>query len=517
MPKRSYIKRKKKSNKRKRSFIKHSIKKKSRKDKQLYSKNRSYRKYKNIDKTIILNPPRKVENEFFNIVSDYVKQPIETSYVKDSMYYKYLNTKHTLEIKRLGALGKIINNVNVIEGPVDMVGLVPSKKLIAIYERLGINYSAPQILLFGDVHTGNQGCIESVNMECKNEDKCYSFYTSPNNKSFVKFLDELGEKYKIGLFLEMWISSLYRHKISLDFIKSRHNSGLTNTTTRLATCFSQRSSKWSERRTSKNINCEVNNIEVHMSDPRHTFDDPQDIMYQADLIIVMFIKLLRHTTPGTVKSKFKRFVSIYFPAMKEEDVLNVIYNILMKNNGYYVSFWNTLFFETYSRTRRQINKLPNELIDVMKKFPFQYAKSIDQSLFSHFSLLNIILNMLAGKEPEKVLVGYINSMKENEYEEMVNGFRVHDMLDVYYIARTLRPEFRLELSVGYFGRNHINNIVKFFTENGLYEVVFEYGMKGDIEGIQNKQNELIKRGEFDESRKIKDFFEGGVNKCIPLT
>ena len=96
MPKRSYIKRKKKSNKRKRSFIKHSIKKKSRKDKQLYSKNRSYRKYKNIDKTIILNPPRKVENEFFNIVSDYVKQPIETSYVKDSMYYKYLNISNWL-------------------------------------------------------------------------------------------------------------------------------------------------------------------------------------------------------------------------------------------------------------------------------------------------------------------------------------------------------------------------------------------------------------------------------------
>ena len=82
---------------------------------------------------------------------------------------------------------------------------------------------------------------------------------------------------------------------------------------------------------------------------------------------MMFIKMLRHTAPGNVILKFNRFVKIYFPAMKEKEVLNVIYNILMRKNGYYLSFWNTTFFETYSRTRRQINKLPNDLIDVMKK------------------------------------------------------------------------------------------------------------------------------------------------------
>ena len=89
------------------------------------------------------------------------------------------------------------------------------------------------------------------------------------------------------------------------------------------------------------------------------------------------------------------------------------------------------------------------------------------------------------------------------------------MLDLYFLGRTLRPNFKFDLSVGFFGAAHVIRMIEFLTNQGLYEKVFFFGTNSKyliseefFDLINTKPTEYL---------KIVKSLPKESDVCLPLT
>jgi hypothetical protein len=449
-----------------------------------------------------------------------------TSYIKSEKQYnipeKYFTIEYpllreSLLTKEIGLLGEIVKRVKVIEGPVTFSGLNPTNKLKEILS------TAPQMMLLGDYHASHKKCHSYINIECNLSEGCYTMYKSRQTNSFVQLLDSLAEKNKIGLFLEKNIMSDNENKrtfLGNDFADDQHyfnESSLGYTTAQLYNCF--------RKRTNEDSKCAVKNLEVHSSDPRKDYDEEDEQKYQADIIIDMFDKALKSIFI-TPLEYMKRVHQKYFSNVSFKEMMQTIKTIFTETLGYNKAFWNSELFDKYSRTKRQIKKLPVELQNILKEYKINkldflmYERQfyVDPNMSMDFdkSFMRILESLIEKKNPESSDLSFVLYENQKHYNNIFYNINLNqDILDLYFIARSFRPKFKFDLVVGYFGQFHIQRIIDFLIRQGLYEKIFYYGPNNkylvDEElqrflGINQKEQLLL--------LKVTKKYS---NQCIPLT
>jgi hypothetical protein len=512
-----------------------SIKRKSRKksDRRISKKRSQKRSFIRPMKHMIQTLPyveyENSSDELYKAISNKVtrkRNMLET--IDDEKYFtfEYPLLRESLLTKELGVLGEIIKRVKVIEGPISLAGLNPTKKLKKIVP------TAPQILLLGDYHIGSDKCrryLYPLNIQCSLSEDCYTLYESSKDNSFVQLLDKLGEYYKIGYFIESWENEVeershkdldenMRYMINLSVSAGGgHNSALVWSSRDLENCYYQRKNK-------RNENCLLKNIEVHMADPRKVYDKEfeKDYKYQADMIIDMFKKSLES---GNSLMIMKRIQQKYFPKVSYKTMIKNIKTILVENLGYDEVFWNSELFDEYSRTKRQLKNLPKEIQNIFRNYKILKYETIeegggfmrDDKLEFNQLMKQIFNDLLDEKNPDSTLIdSVVNNIMYNKIFDITST--IPDILDLYYIGRTLRPSYGFDLSVGFFGNSHNIRMIDFLIKEGLYEKVIYYGQNPKFK--VDEEYAHLRENKFYEYKKIQDKYAmiGKMfEKCIPLT
>jgi hypothetical protein len=490
-----------------------SIKRKSRKKSvRRISKKRSNRKKSRLKKS----QKRHIKSDMlYNTLTTYVKNK---KYDVNEKYFtiEYPLLRESLISKNLGLLGEIMKKIKIIEGPVSIVGLNPTEKLKKLLP------TAPQILLLGDIHIGDKKCKDYANIECSLENDCYTLYKSRQSNSFIKLLDNLAERNRIGLFIEDWDLEQYGWSHSNIYYtddhkrKDKFNSALIYTMYQIPNCYIQRKEK-------RVKNCAVKNLEIHLSDPRKVYDDSpkESNKYKADLIMKMFSNGIESEDPLLfMKNTQQRF----FPKVDLRTILKNIKTIYTEDLGYDEVFWNSELFDEYSRTKRQIKKLPKEIQNILRNYKigkFEHlryggSKWVNDKYWKKFSnkYIKLLDTLINGDSPDLDLV----MMDEDEiriFEYIHKYFEsFSDIVDLYYIARTFRPEYKFDLSVGFFGAAHNLRMTEFLIKEGLYEKIFSYGSLNNY--TINEYFHSLEFTNVDEQMNIfKTIPEN--DKCIPLT
>ena len=408
-----------------------------------------------------------------------------------------------------------MKKVKVIEGPITISGLNPTEKLKRLLPR------APQIILLGDSHVGDLKCKDYVNIDCDATEGCYTLYKSRKTNSFVQLLDNLAERNRIGLFLETWIGGDYYEASSDEkSLKSRHNSALGYTLGQLVTCYFKKNKNKS--------NCAVKNLEVHFSDPRQLYDeeDKDDVKYKADIIIDFLDRAIKSkNTLEYLKTLHKHL----FPSVSFKEMMLTIKTILTEPLGYNKAFWNSELFDKYSRTKRQIKKLPLPVQNILQDYiiekytSLQYIQKVaintDKVWGSTFdkSFTKILESLIEEKNPSNDDLARARSL-DYDYKTLFTRYHMNpDILDLYFIARILRQNFQFNLVVGFFGSAHTRRMIDFLTKQGLYEQIFYYG--GNNKYIVDEEaNKLKVTSPLDYYELILDKLKKvDYDKCIPLT
>jgi hypothetical protein len=217
----------------------------------------------------------------------------------------------------------------------------------------------------------------------------------------------------------------------------------------------------------------------------------------------------------------KNIQSKYFSEVTLKKIFQDIKTILTNADGYNTVFWNSELFNLYSRTKRQINKLPLQLQDILKRYGILKLRLTDTPIHSEDymknntekALLKVLDQMIDGIEPEKSLVDS-SVTNEKEFNLIMRPFNFNtDIVDLYFIARSLRPAFGLDLAVGYFGDAHNTRMIDFLTKQGLYQTVFYYGPHKKYLIDENFEKLDI----FDRFKIVKKTVGIFNDKCVPLT
>ena len=451
------------------------------------------------------------ENNLYSSIIPYIKNQ---NYDVDEKYFtmEYPLIRESLLKKDLGLLGEIIKRVKVIEGPITLVGLNPTNKLKEIIP------TAPQIMLLGDYHASNKRCDHYVNIRCSLSEGCYTLYKSRQTNSFVQLLDSLAEKNKIGLFLEKNLMSDDEKKIDR-FADDSYigDSSLGHTTNQLYNCFG--------KRTNKNSKCAVKNLEVHSSDPRKDYDEEDNQKYQADIIIDMFNKAIKSIFM-TPLDYMKRVHQKYFSNVSFKEMMLAIKTIFTETLGYNKAFWNSELFNKYSRTKRQIKKLPLELQNILKEYTinkidflmYERPFYVDPGMSTEFdkSFIRVLESLIQKKNPESSDLSFILYENQRLYDNIFYNINLNqDILDLYFIARTLRPAFKFDLAVGYFGQFHIQRMIDFLTRKDLYEKIFYYGPNNKY--LVDEETQRFLGTNPKDHLKLARTSQKYNYKCIPLT
>ena len=109
------------------------------------------------------------------------------------------------------------------------------------------------------------------------------------------------------------------------------------------------------------------NLEVHFSDPRQLYDeeDKDDVKYKADIIIDFLDRAIKSkNTLEYLKTLHKHL----FPSVSFKEMMLTIKTILTEPLGYNKAFWNSELFDKYSRTKRQIKKLPLPIQNILQDY-----------------------------------------------------------------------------------------------------------------------------------------------------
>lgn len=356
--------------------------------------------------------------------------------------YTYIKNMKKKDIKKIDKFDtdniiKIFKNIKKIEGPISYYLLKPTKKLNDILGRDG-----PVMILFGDIHNGNQRCITG----CDTNKECYTFYNDPT-PSIIKLINEIGEKIRVDFFTEFWKTKnepyILKQKTNTKLkINNKNISSMLDIIVTLEKCIDDNKCK------------DDINFYVHMSDPRYT-----KLEYSIDGIF--------KTIPKLTYEEFKQI--LYQKDIDINEMLNILYDRLTLG---YKKFIENYFYKEnniiskHSKIYKQLIKLPKDI----KKYIFENYESKYRAE-PLYMINKILYNNIKSEEKYEMIKRYI---KEFKIKSLIG---TTEDVDLYFIGRSLKilkDKDYSRLTIGYFGEAHIINIKNFLINNGLYTLENKY-------------------------------------------
>lgn len=386
-----------------------------------------------------------------------------------------------------------------ISGPVNFYLLRPVKNE-NLEELKKFNINPPIVMLFGDSHFSSENTCE----KCNNEDNCFSI----KENSFLKLIDNLSDIKKLSIDFNI------EHPFILTDVNfSEVRPGiLAELKYKILPCLR------------KEKTCITKNIKWMYVDTR---DTPANFKYyyENDFSKYYHIVSILNETIATKKNREDAIydIIIFITSMCVENqnyvlkhkyfnnIINIIKTLKYKN-------LDTLFDKNNinnSLICKQIKKLNKPLndIDFWKDKCAQYIKyklrnipdeSID-NLQSFFIIFLDISDIFLKKYPKHTRDELINSIYDAYYEELIdmpllllNKINIDIMLtiisvflDLYYVTRMLKVPYKSKnanLSIGYMGFNHIENISYFLTD---IIKIYEVNNKVDITYIKKEPKRCI--------------------------
>lgn len=416
---------------------------------------------------------------------------------------KYHKNRKTKKIKynsysKINLRGGGVIDLSVIkkiEGPVYVGFLTPKINITKI-----LGYYAPQILLLGDIHEGDNKCKP----DCKIENNCYSLYKD-NDFTLLTYLDKQATKQnlKIDLFLEEWVDK-ERLNINIPFktiYSSENDSALSNLEETVKHCHPDNISK---------NKCKYKNIRVHMSDPRNT-------EIQKHTIILELLNKSENY------SDFEVLCNNYFPMFYPEYILNLCKKYFRKQSYTFNEFIEEPFYIFYNISLKQFKKLPIKLQNIISNecrtiddyIPNLHRLDISELDLSQHITGDIFINNYHKKITDLIDINENDSDKSKKEKDSNKFWKKYiDMhikifiTDLYTISRLLKKPISKSsknalissLSLVYMGNKHIKNIKQILIQ--IYEIVNEN------ETIINDNNALNNN-----KNLIKDIV---ISKCIDI-
>jgi len=357
--------------------------------------------------------------------------------------------------------------LKTVEGPISYCLLKPTDKMKDI-----LGSRPPIILLFGDLHKGDKKCI----LDCKEEDGCLSFYGgNPTIHNFFSYMSRIAH---VDVFLEVWYEKVERKLGRIKYKNKDQNSALIEFIKFTSPCFNLKDKK----------DCQVKDYYIHMADPRYKYD-PRNIDTIFETITKYDLPMFRLQIDVLLQDKegnspdYRKIIILALQA------LEVGTKEFMKN-----VFRYNLIIQTFSKTYKQLSKLPDKLQDLIYNKFFDTIQSLTEHserrcMEPHKLAIDIDYNKIKYPTDNLDIIKYEEA--EIPIEEFYKGVKeilnTHPLpgheeksicsligitgLDLYYLGRTLKKPkdgTPSEISVGYFGANHVNNIMNFLVKNGLY-------------------------------------------------
>ena len=332
------------------------------------------------------------------------------------------------------------NQVRTIEGPVSYYILTPTSKLNGL-----LGYDAPVLILFGDIHNGNGHCVNG----CEIKDGCYTFY--PPNPTILKFINELGKKIHINMFLEIWRETSQR-KRSLstwgEEWEGEKAAALQLMTNHIMKCFEIKDHV-------RNRECPATNFYVHMSDTREAKD-------KLDALI-------HHEMTEASYWDMQRILRTRFPDLSMKKLLELLRQRLTMGTKSFVqnvARYDPVFYK-YSKTMKQLMALPRKLQDILYtkyRYDTHFCKEVPEDDLPPVATTS--------KDLQKEYEGY-QRMLQSDTLQMCYWAGFTSEIDLYFLGRALKkPQGGpvSELSIAYFGDYHVKTLFRFLNEWGLYDI-----------------------------------------------
>jgi hypothetical protein len=394
--------------------------------------------------------------------------------------------------------------VRKISGPV-FGALLEPKETFETTMRLQYERPAPVFMLLGDYHKGRQQC-ES----CSVSDECYSLYTS--NPTFLKFLSEQvkSSNWSIDLFLEDWTRTQYMGSNS--FFKNRiyqadQDSALIEIEDLTTPCVGQR------KENSLRKSCFFTEFRTHSANPR---SDDLYLQWKGVLknkyIGDTILTWLMQYEPEKLKDEFEN----RFPGEQIDDLMRELVSLYSARNSIDTLklFFESPFFNKYSRTLHEFNKLPLEIKKTLKLRLYAAAKidTMSQYMMSYDAQVRFSMNSLLSMYVDKVsFTPALKKMFINTIKTAQNIFNVSlgsHLVDIYTISRSLKgfdDGLPSQLSVVYQGNSHIKRQILLLQD--YYNVKWTWGRE-NISTYQNLSKCIPCNPRLSESFLTKQTIEG---------
>lgn len=380
--------------------------------------------------------------------------------------------------------GLKINNTIIkrISGPVNfcLLKTIPGENLEDLKKS---NINPPIVLLFGDIHHSNDNLCK----KCDSESNCFSI----QENSFLKLIDSLSDIKKLIIDFNV------EHSFDLNPTEYDVNDVYPMSVLhyKILPCLRKEKScytkniKWhyvDTRVTPKTKyyyeNSFTNNFAVIHKLRESLFGkDKEDALYsmvetilnlcEPNQTVITQHKYINNLTNILKTLKYKNLDNLF----EKSNINNsLIYKQIKKLNSPYndVDFWkkNCNIFLSYIFT-----DIPQENIDGLKNL-FDTILDISEIFFKNKDtytreeLLNSIFDAYY-QELSEISMFLLLTKNVEEILLVISS----TFLDLYYITRMLKVPYKsknAELSIGYFGKNHLKNIQYFLMDIlKIYEVI----------------------------------------------
>jgi hypothetical protein len=397
-----------------------------------------------------------------------------------------------LESKNNGP-GLLINDtlVSSISGP---VGLTILKPTVAFHKS---HHKAPIIILFGDRHNSNDYLCESCGCESDQKSCCYEVY-SPQ---FLKLIDDIAKDHIVYFNIEGGLDIYEKFNAKSEDIYQQIKQAsrpypIIKVREYIHACYSKKY-KQSYPESYKNL-CPTQHIIWQKADARQSYwEIDKELFYKYDFhkCLQHFFSILRNFLDNTEKAiqsgiketdKCSKQCSYYF----KDDTI-----ILMK------SFFEPDFYKRVAEHRRdnnsvspiykQIEKMKSEdqrnewraYIDEYYKYYEDTKRNKDTLNNETKTFFNKMIDLV--KDNKSADLQRLINTKRNVAGRVLKEILSYNgmALDLYFLTRSFKTTSDNKnplISIGYFGRNHVENLIHFLvniTKN--YESVLDIGRDVD--------------------------------------
>ena len=345
------------------------------------------------------------------------------------------------------------------------------------------NINPPIVLLFGDIHYSNENLCE----KCDNESNCFSI----QENSFLKIIDSLSDIKKLLVDFNV--------EHSFDLNQTEYNEEedypIYKLNYKILPCLRKEKScitkniKWHYVDTRATPNTKYyyeNSISnyfavIHILRKSLIGKDKEDALYNMVGTILNLCEpnktvVLQHKYINSLVNILKTLKYKNLDNLFEKSNINnsLIYKQIKKLNRPYndIDFWkkNCDIFLHYI-----VHDIPQEDIDGLKKL-FELILDISEVFFKNKDKYTReeLLNSIIDAYFEELTDISLFLLRNNNLEDIMINIS-SSFLDLYYITRILKVPYKsknAELSIGYFGKNHLKNIQYFLTNIlKIYEVI----------------------------------------------